>query len=105
MSQKRHQSLFGVIYNPLEQNEALIQIQNAARVSVHKTFLQNLVKNENFWVLIPLIDSKYCLNAFNHGIPNWLTKRLYEVIIQIQIILKVPLHVTDKTLTRNVLQN
>ena len=66
MSQKRHQSLFGVIYNPLEQNEALIQIQNAARVSVHKTFLQNLVKNENFWVLIRLIDSNYWLNAFNH---------------------------------------
>ena len=46
MSQKRHQSLFGVIYNPLEQDEAIFQIQNATRVSVHKTFLQNLVKNE-----------------------------------------------------------
>ena len=97
--------MFGVIYNPLGQNEAIIQIQNAARVSVHKTFLQNLVKNEIFWVLIRLIDSKYWLNAFYHGIANLLTKWLYEVIIQIQIILKVPLHVTDKTLTKNVLQN
>ena len=58
-----------------------------------------------FWILIRLIDSKCWLNAFNHGIPNWLTKRLYEVIIQIQTILRVPLHVTDKTLTKNVLQN